>query len=569
MGLITSALQIGKSALMSYQSALLAVGNNVSNASSAEYTRQTPVLSPLMGGVTPEGFQAGAGVALVALKRNIDEALESRIRVGLGDQSSAAVERQALGRLETVLNEMTDQDLSTLLENFFGAFSSLQNNAHDVSARGMVITAGQSLVDEIRRQRADVLSLVEELNQGITDVTRQADGIARDIASLNQQIVDAETRQRGMAGALRDQRDAKLRELSEIVRIQVEPQDTGAVNVYIGNELLVQGGTCRGLTTETEIRDGIERVIPVFADDGGPIRVLGGRLEGFAEARDTFSLGHLKDLDTLAAALIQEVNKVHSQGQGLCGLTDVTGTFSVLDADAALNSDAAALALRPKNGSFQITVRNVTTGTGVTATIPVDLDGIGADTTLASLAATINANTDNLTASVTADRRLRITADNGYEVTFGEDSSNVLAALGINTFFTGAAANDIALNPVVASDATLLAAARSNLPGDGTNADALARVGTAAAASLNGRSIVDFYNFVAGKIAVNGNAARAGQQAADSILTSLQAQRESISGVSLDEEAIQLVKFERGFQGAARYVSVVNNLIDEMLALLK
>jgi len=569
MGLITSALQIGKSALMSYQSALLAVGNNVSNASSPEYTRQTPVLSPLMGGVTPEGFQAGAGVALVALKRNIDEALESRIRVGLGDQSSAAVERQALGRLETVLNEMTDQDLSTLLEKFFGAFSSLQNNAHDVSARGMVITAGQSLVDEIRRQRTDVLSLVEELNQGITDVTRQADGIARDIASLNQQIVDAETRQRGMAGALRDQRDAKLRELSEIVRIQSEPQDTGAVNVYIGNELLVQGGTCRGLTTETENRDGIERVIPVFADDGGPIRVLGGRLEGFAESRDTFSLGHLKDLDTLAAALIQEVNKVHSQGQGLCGLTDVTGTFSVLDADAALNSDAAALALKPKNGSFQITVRNVSTGTGVTATIPVDLDGIGADTTLTSLAATINANTDNLTASVTADRRLRITADNGYEVTFGEDSSNVLAALGINTFFTGAAANDIALNPVVASDATLLAAARSNLPGDGTNADALARVGTAAAASLNGRSIVDFYNFVAGKIAVNGNAARAGQQAADSILTSLQAQRESISGVSLDEEAIQLVKFERGFQGAARYVSVVNNLIDEMLALLK
>ncbi len=569
MGLITSALQIGKSALMSYQSALLAVGNNVSNASSPEYTRQTPVLSPLMGGVTPEGFQAGAGVALVALKRNIDEALESRIRAGLGDQSSAAVERQALGRLETVLNEMTDQDLSTLLEKFFAAFSSLQNNAHDVSARGMVITAGQSLVDEIRRQRTDVLSLVEELNQGITDVTRQADGIAREVASLNQQIVDAETRQRGMAGALRDQRDAKLRELSEIVRIQAEPQDTGAVNVYVGNELLVQGGTCRGLTTETEIGDGIERVIPVFADDDGPIRVLGGRLEGLAESRDTFSLGHLKDLDTLAAALIQEVNKVHSQGQGLCGLTDVTGTFSVFDVDAALNSDAAGLALRPRNGSFQITVRNTTTGTGVTTTIPVDLDGIGADTTLASLAEAINASTDNLSASVTADRRLRITADNGYEVTFGEDSSNVLAALGINTFFTGAAANDIALNPVVASDATLLAAARSNLPGDGTNADALARVGTAPAASLNGRSIVDFYNFVAGKIAVNGNAARAGQQAADSILTSLQAQRESISGVSLDEEAIQLVKFERGFQGAARYVSVVNNLIDEMLGLLK
>ena len=64
-------------------------------------------------------------------------------------------------------------------------------------------------------------------------------------------------------------------------------------------------------------------------------------------------------------------------------------------------------------------------------------------------------------------------------------------------------------------------------------------------------------------------AAKAGNDAANSIMTSLQAQRESISGVSLDEESIQLIKFERAFQGAARYVSVVDGLIDEMLNLVK
>jgi flagellar hook-associated protein 1 FlgK len=561
MGLVSTALQIGKSALMSYQSALQVIGNNISNAGSAEYTRQSPVLTPQMGAVTSEGFQAGAGVALTALKRNIDEALENRIRTGTSDQGSSSAAQQALGRLEVVLNEMSDNDLSTLIGNFFGAFSSLQNNPQDVSARGVVLSAGQSLVDEIQRQRTDVLSLVKETNQEIVDSVRQANQIVDEVAQLNQQIVEAESRQRGMASALRDQRDAKLRDLSGIVEIHVVPQETGAVNVYVGNELLVQGAISRGLTTETEISDGIERAIPEFADDSGVLPIRGGKVEGLIEARDNYSLGHLNDLDTLAAALIQEVNKAHAQGQGLEGMTDATGTYGVLDADAALNSDTAGLDLKPANGTFQITVRNTTTGTGVVTTIPVDLDGIGADTTLTSLVAAVNANT--------ADKRLRITADDGYEFTFGEDSSNVLAALGVNTFFTGKAANDISINPVLSADPTLLAAARSNLPGDGTNADAIARVGRAAATSLGGRSIVDFYNTVAGKIAVNANAARASQAAADSIMTSLQAQRESISGVSLDEEAINLVRFERGFQGAARYVSVVDSLIDEMLALVK
>lgn len=555
--------------MLTYQSALQVVGNNISNSSSANYTRQTAVLTPQMGGTTPEGFQAGSGVALTAVKRNIDEALEDRIRVGMGDQGSASVTQQACGRLENILNEMSDSDISTLMQKFFGTFSALQNTPQDLNARGMVLNAGQSLVNEIQRQRTDTLSLIKQLNQQSVDVTRQANGIAADVAQLNQQIVDAESSQRGTAGALRDQRDAELRELSQIVDIHTEPQENGSVSVYIGNELLVHDGFSRGLTTTTEISDGIERVVPRFTDNQGALPIHGGQLEGIVESRDTYALGHLNDLDSLAGALINEVNIVHSQGQGLYGMTDAIGTYNVLDANAVLDTDSAGLALTPKNGSFQITVTDKATRTAQTSTIQVNLDGIGADTTLTSLADAINANAQNVTASVTADKRLRLTAANGYEFTVGEDSSNVLAALGVNTFFTGKAANDIAVNSLLTADPKLLAAARSNMSGDGTNADALSKVGTTAAASLKGQTIVGFYNAIAGKIAVTSAASQAGQQSADSIMTALQAQRESISGVSLDEEAIQLVQLERGFQGAARYVSVVNSLIDEMLALVK
>ena len=116
MGLVNGALQIGRSALMAYQSALQVVGNNVSNAGSASYTRQTPVLSPYVGVPLPEGFMPGGGVALSALQRNVDGALVDRLRVATGDQAGALSQQETLSRIESVLNELSDTDLSTLLE---------------------------------------------------------------------------------------------------------------------------------------------------------------------------------------------------------------------------------------------------------------------------------------------------------------------------------------------------------------------------------------------------------------------------------------------------------------------
>lgn len=569
MGLIGTALQIGRSALLSYQSALQVVGNNISNAGNVDYTRQTISLAGRSGGYLPEGFQIGAGVALTALQRNIDEALENRLRTGLADQGSTTVAKNAMARLEAILNELSDNDLSTLMQKFFNSLSALQNAPHEVTSRGVVLNSATALIHEIQRQRTDVLMMVDELNSSLKDVTLTANRLSGEIAALNDQIVAAESGSPGSATALRDRRDARLRELSSILAIHVQPQPTGAVNVYIGNEPLVQDGISRGLTTTTEIgADQVQRVVVRFADHGGPVSVLGGQIEGLVASRDQYAVGHLNDLDTLAKALIQEVNKVHSQGQGLEGLRSAVGTYAVRDAAAALNSGDAGLDLLPRNGSFQITVTNRATGASQTTTIEVDLDGLnGDDTTLTSLAAALDA-VGNISSRATADGRLEVVADDGYDFTFGEDTSYALAALGVNTFFDGTASYNIALNAAVNSNPLLLAAGRSRLPGDGTNAAAMAKVATQAVAMLGGISINDYYSRVAGRTAVTGAAARAAEEASNSILTSLQAQRESLSGVSLDEEAVQLLKFERAFQGAARYVSVVNDLIDEMLALV-
>ncbi len=567
MGLTTSALEIGRSALLAYQSALQVVGNNVSNSGAAGYTRQTGVLTPRTGVRLPEGFTPGGGVALTALQRNIDNSLENRIRIALGDQSSSGVQQDVLGRIESIMNELSDTDLSTLIQAFFNSFSTLQNQPHDSTIRGIVLTAGQSLTTELRRQRGDVLELRDELNRDLVNAAQDADKLVRDIAALNVRITALESSQTGGANALRDQRDALLRELGQLMQIQVREQEDGGVNVYVGNEQLIQGGYTRGIVATTEIEDGQPRTVVRFADNNGRVTLLGGTMAGMIEARDTHVLGQVAGLDDLAAVLINEVNKVHAQGQGLLGMTAVSGTNEVLDAAALLNSDAAGLALRPVNGSFQITVTDLSSGTSVVTTIQVDLDGVGSDDSLSTLVARINAQVPNVTAVVTADNRLQLTAANGFDMTFGQDSSNVLASLGVNTFFSGADASDIAVNPVLVGDPRLLAAATHRAPGDGTNAGALAALATQALDSIAGRSITGFYNDLATALANRGSTAQATFESTQAITSALSAQRESISGVSLDEETIALMRLERAFQGAARYTTVVDELIQEMLAI--
>ena len=193
-----------------------------------------------------------------------------------------------------------------------------------------------------------------------------------------------------------------------------------------------------------------------------------------------------------------------------------------------------------------------------------------------SLVADINAQVTGVTASVTIDNRLQLEADDGLSFTFGfdgqqgrEDTSNVLAALGINTFFTGTGARDIAVNETLIAQPALLSAAGVFLAGDGTTAGRVAALDVGVSDHLGGGSITGFYNSIANAVAVRSGAVRDDFEAASAVLASLQAQRESISGVSLDEEAISLVKYEIAFQGAARFVSVVNDLLSELVLLIR
>jgi flagellar hook-associated protein 1 FlgK len=576
MGLLTSALQVGRSAVLTYSAALRTVGNNITNAANPDYTRQSLTLRGVQGLDSGETFDPGNGVEVASLERHLDESLENRLRTSIGNVESSVVRQQVHSRLEPLFDDASGGGLAESITEFFNSFAQVQNTPEDIAIRELALSSGAALASGIQSLRTNINRLAEDVDDQISTLARTANGLAEEIADLNSQIARSEAGDRGPTSALRDRRDAKLRELSELVDVTVRIENDQSINVYIGSEILVQNGISRGLTTEFQVTEERVRTELRFADTGGPVTVSGGRLAGLIQARDEDVLSHIDTLDQLAAGVIAEVNRVHADGQGLNGFSTVTSNFRVLDPDVPLSDSLSEAAHAPEDGSFFIAVSDEISGTTRGHQINVQLTGAEDDTTLTSLVDQINGEVDGVTASVTADGRLQLTAREGSRITFGHDgseqrvdTSGVLAALGVNSFFEGSSAEDIAVSQGIQGQPGLVAAASVNLTGDGANAGRLADAGDVIVANLNGISIKDFYARLATNIAVEGSNINESVEANDVVNDSLVAQKEQISGVSLDEEAIELIKFERAFQGASRYLSTINRLMEELLTFVR
>jgi len=567
--MLGGAFQIGRSALASYQAAIAVTGQNIANVANPDYARQSGRLVAQVGGALG-GVDPGAGVRLGQLVRHVDAALEQRLRLALGTRSGAETLLNALDQTEALYNELTDQDLSTQLSEFFAAFGTLQTDPQDTGARDLIVAAADTLIRTLDRQRSGLLQQVSDLNDEVEAAVQEINTIAEQIADLNARIVAEEADGVSVASALRDRRDGLLRQLAEQIGVQVREQDNGALFVYVGSQPLVQFDRARTLTVERKLEDGLEVVAVRFADNNSGATIDEGRLGGLLAARDVFIRDQLDRLDQFAQALIFEVNRVHSTGVGLVAYESMQSAYAVLDADAALNTSAAGLPFPVRNGTFLVHVRDKTTGVITTRQIEVDLDGLNNDdTSLDDLAAALRA-VPGLSASVQADGRISIEAASGSEFWFSDDRSGALAALGLGAFFVGQDAGSVDVADSIRDDVRRIAASSSGALSDGDNAGRIARLASRTSVSdlLGGRSLPDFQQDIVTDLAVAAAAARTDFEAADAVHASLFAQREAVSGVSLDEEAINLSRYETAYQGAARYLNVVDELTTELLGLL-
>lgn len=564
-----SSLNVARLALSAHQTAIQTVGQNIANAGTEGYARQRVQLAP-----TPDDdlvyARVGTGVTVARIERLVDEHLENTLRDARSSLAGSTERNRIFSMAETILSDLDGGGLSGALAGFFEALGDLVNQPEDPTVRGLVVEQGRTLAETFHFLDARVRdlrgSLDDDFVQAVGDLNRH---LTR-IADLNQSIVLAEDGgiSPGVANDLRTERDRVLGELSDLIPIKVLQHQDGSVQVVTGSEVLVLGSRARTLQLESRTDGDITLHQARFADNGQLLRPSGGLLGAALAGRDAVAVELREDLDTVARLLLTELNAVHAGGEGLERLQSLRATHAVTGVGLPL--DQAGLPFPVESGSFRLQVVQEGNGARLTYEIPIEVDGTSAGLTLTELAeriqATVGAQHPAFSARVSTDGHLELSSSsNSLSFTLRDDNTGVVAALGLNGFFAGTSARDLEVSGHLVADPSLLSSGRGAGAGDNSVALELLALRDRAFDETGGKTLEDYYVAAIGRLGVRGAESRDLQRNQEAIVANLRNQRESISGVNIDEEAIHLIQLQRAYQGAARFLNIVDRLLETLI----
>ena len=572
-----SMLSMGSNSLQTQQILLNIAGQNVANAATEGYTRQRADITQRpdvrIGGLL---FGLGSGVDIIERVR--EDLIDTRFRRENSILGEYTVKSSYLSQIEDALSEPSTEGIAQAIANYFDSLQELANNPEDMGVRTTVQGYGIELADSIN-QSYDLLNrLRNNMSELIDGTVAEVNRLAEEISNLNGKIASLEGGT-GTANSSRDSRDVLLNELSELVSVEIHNNENGTVNVYLDGYGLVQGVSHNEIDVRINPGSGLtgDGSLDIVAVSGGnrPLNIESGTLGGLLEIRDGVITDQvLSDLEEMTLTIIEEVNRIHSQGQGLVRFDATTSEFAVSDADAVLES--AGLPFSPVDGTFFLAVYDSQGELVEQHEITVDAD----TDTLNTIALQINtefATSGKLTATVTADNQLTIqTTSTGDTFSFvsddtqAGDTSDFLLGMGLNAFFTfdpvvGAAAT-MAISSIIEENAAFIAAGRSTGAGDNSNALAMAQLRNESLLGPTGNATIEeFFQATLVSLGFTANEANDRLEIQTGVIDGIANLRDSISGVSLDEEGVNIITAQQAYEASARFIAAVNDVLEILL----
>jgi len=552
-------LNTGKTSLNAQLQALEVAGQNIANAQTEGYSRQTisfEAEAPQRLSVDSRVL-VGRGVRVLGVERVHDEFLFNQI-VAEGDTTGEfEVRKQVFDQMEVLLSDSDGRSLNEELSDFFAGFQDIATNPNGLAERSNMVVKAQEMTSLFNIMGEDLFQIQRNQDQSISVEITEINTLTSRIAKLNEVIHATET-DGVFANEFRDERDRKVRELSEKLDIQVTTEQNGELDILTktGVQLVVRE-TSFNLSTEFNGNNKTFRDILAIDSNGSTSNITsqiqGGRLKGLLDMRDVEIADAIDRLDRLSASLIREVNRVHQQG---FGLDQTTGNdfFTALTPSVQQNTN--------NTGSASIAMTNNAPAT--TSVDKFELTFTGAN-------------------SFTVQNLTTDTSEGSFTFTAGQ-TFNLVGGLGVTITGTPAvgdrfkfslsedAASTISVANAVSNDPRKVAAGETS-SGDGNNAQALANLQTQLlfdGVSLNATStgtftFDEFYNSLVSDVGIRSFAANSTVEQQEGVLLQLDNRRESISGVSIDEEMINIIKFQESFNASSRLISTVQELLDRLI----
>ncbi len=530
---------IAKSAMSASQTALSVTGNNIANVNTPGFSRQEAVLE-VSPAVQVQGGELGTGVTVSDIKRYYDNFIQSQLLGQCQNYGRSNALNDSLGQVEQIFNESQDAGLSVPLTDYFNAWQDLSSDPEGQTQRTVLLQKANTLVIAAGRMEGGITDNLKAINDQIGADCSSISSIATQIAALNDKIVQAEAGPAsGGSNDLRDQRDNLMNELAKLTDFSAYEAGDGSVNISIGMRNLVYGDKTNALSA-TKDKTGDNNLYL----DGINItsKIEGGGLGGLIAARGSIESTQLKDLRKLVASVVKETNALHEGGYGLDGTTG-NDFFNPL----------------------QLSIKDFSSGADMTAAI-TDQSQLTLDEY------DITFDTSGNYHVTDKDKGSEVAAGSyvsGSPITFDGIQINVTGTVTSTDKFSISPLTDAIKNfGVAVSDTGKIAAAgsASSLPGDNTNALAIGQLFGKSISDL-GETFADFYAELVSNIGSQSSAASDSFNFDNNLLSQLQDKRDSVSGVSLDEEATNLIKFQRSYEAGAKMVQVTDELLQTILNL--
>jgi flagellar hook-associated protein 1 FlgK len=312
-------------------------------------------------------------------------------------------------------------------------------------------------------------------------------------------------------------------------------------------------------------------------------RLTGGSLSALFSFRDNYVGKYREKLDKMAQGIIWETNRRHSQGAGLQAFTNTSGTYSVNDTGKPLASDSTGLFFGDKlqSGSSFVYVYNETTGLQ-TSGAPLDFGGgtmFDPNThSLNDVRDAFNRTYPGMIEASISNNQLLLKATDGHTFSFGTDTAGLMAGLGINTLFKGTKPGDMQINEKVAGDIDFLSTGHVNGAGEMNSGDNTTSLDMYALRNVEvefftvtegttNTTLLDYYNGLVGNVGTDTSRAEFNKNFYTTLANDLDERQQQVSGVNLDEEMSDLIRYQASYTAAAKLITTADQMLQTVLSL--
>ncbi len=621
------ALNISLTGMRAFQRALQVTSHNIANANTPGYSRQVADFSARVGGGQGNTY-LGGGTQISTIRRMYDGLQTDQLRSSMTGFARFDALNNLSSRIDTLLAD-PDTGLNTGLQSYFNSVQDLANDPSSISTRQALMGEAEGVASRFQSLDARLGELENEVNGRLALAVDDINRIATSIASVNGQIALANNGTTPPNDLL-DARDALVLELSGQVSVATTLQDDGTMTVFIGaGQSLVTASDARQLTVSGSEFD-LTRMEVAYQGSAGSTPLdtssTGGSLGGLLEFRSRILDPARQSLGQTAIAFASSMNEQNASGMDLRGnlggdLFSVapptvlysnqnsgSGTASVAvsdlgsltGADYVLEFDGAAYSLSRADTSEVIPL----SGTG-TAADPFVGDGInivvgGAPVAGDRLLVQTGQNTAGSIRSVVADAqsiamaaptRASISQGNIGDATInaavvvdrndpGLLTSSVIEFTSPTTYSINGAGSFAYTDgdPIVINGSSVsISGAPSvgdqftiepNYGASGDNSNGLLMADIQSAGLLDGGtvSINESYGRLVSGVGAMTHQIQGSLDAQGVVLSNAEAAVSATSGVNLDEEAANLIKYQQAYQAVAQVVAVVSTMFDSLIA---